>query len=133
MRLHGGRLAAVSVLVLGLSGCGQVGRHDVAAVATTFYRAYEAGDGARACAQLAPKTKSRLEQVARKPCAEAVLEEHVPAVRRPLRVQVFGTQAQVDYRGDTTFLARFQGGWKVMAASCTPQPGLPYDCQISGG
>ena len=31
------------------------------------------------------------------------------------------------------FLARFRGGWKVMAAACTARENHPYDCRISGG
>ena len=120
-------------VLLGLSGCGHVGQHDVADVAASFYRAYLSSDGTTACQELAPKTKSALEQSAKKPCDQAVLEEDVPRVGKPRQVRVFGTQAQVDYGTDTAFLARFRGGWKVVAASCTPQRGLPYDCQISGG
>ena len=102
-------------------------------VATRFYEAYTADDGAAACAELAPKTKSELEQSSGKPCDEAVLEEDVPETSAPLDVHVFGTQARVRWDGETTFLARFQGGWKVMAAACTARPDQPYDCGISGG
>jgi hypothetical protein len=72
-------------------------------------------------------------QSAGKPCEQAVLEEDVAPADAPRRVSVFGTQAMVDYGGETTFLARFQRGWKVMAAGCTPVPQEPYDCAISGG
>jgi hypothetical protein len=121
-------LAAVS-----LAGCTPAQDQGVRAAATRFYAAYAEGEGDAACDQLAPKTKSELEQSAGKPCAEALLEKDVPEVDQPMKVQVFGTQAEIGWPGETTFLARFQGGWKVMAAACTPQPGKPYDCMISGG
>jgi hypothetical protein len=40
---------------------------------------------------------------------------------------------QVRFAQDTIFLARFQSGWKVMAAGCSPVPGHPYDCRLQGG
>jgi hypothetical protein len=132
----GGRLptiAATALLGLGLAGCTQPHDEDVRRVASAFYEAYAARDGASTCAHLAPRTRSELEQSAGKRCATAVLEEEVPKVSEPVDVQVFGTQAEVKWNGETTFLARFQSGWKVMAAVCKPQPGRPYDCTISGG
>jgi len=123
----------VAVALLAVSGCGQVYEQDVRAVARAFHDAYRSGDGAAACAELAPKTREELVQSAGTRCAQAVLEEDVPPVETPRRVRVFGTQAMVDFGEETTFLARFQSGWKVMAAGCTPVPGEPYDCAISGG
>lgn len=128
------RLSAALVPLLALGACG-VGAQDDAALdaAARFHRAYAAGDGAAACATLAPRTRSDLEQSAGKPCLDAVLEEDVPDAGEPLRVHVFGTQAEVKYPGETTFLARFRSGWRVMAAGCRAQPDRPYDCVISGG
>ena len=34
---------------------------------------------------------------------------------------------------DTLFLARFDQGWRVTAAGCTPHGDLPYDCTVKGG
>jgi hypothetical protein len=116
-----------------LAGCAPAQDKGVRTVAAKFYDAYAAGDGAAACAQLAPKTKNELEQSAGKGCQDAVLEEDVPEVDEPTKVHVFGTQAEISWQGETTFLASFEGGWKVMAAACTPQPGKPYDCTIAGG
>ena len=62
-----------------------------------------------------------------------MIEEDVPTVSDLVHVRVYGTQAQVRWRGETTFLARFPSGWKVMAAVCTPQHSGPYACTISGG
>lgn len=125
--------AAVALLTGVVTGCGQVHDDAVRRTATAFYAAHAAGDGAAACDALAPRTRNELEKSAGKPCPEAVLEEHVPAVSDPVDVRVFGTQAEVTWSGETTFLARFQGGWKVMAAACTKQDSRPYDCTVSGG
>jgi hypothetical protein len=122
------------LVLLGASaGCAGAAEDDAAAAATRFYQAYQSHDGDTACEQLAPKTRSELEQSAKMPCSKAVLEEDVPSVGRARDVHVFGMQTQVRYDGETTFLARFNDGWKVMAAACTAEPGQPYDCQISGG
>jgi hypothetical protein len=128
------RQGVAVVLLLGLTGCGNQPHDDeVASVAEAFHRAFGADNGAAACAELAPETRSELEQSAGAPCAEAVLEEPVQPSADLARVEVFGTQAVVGTGQSTTFLARFPQGWKVMAAACEPQPAGPYDCSISGG
>lgn len=121
------------VVLLGLGGCAQPHDAEVRAAASSFYRGLASADGSKACDHLAPMTLSQLEDSAAKPCQEAVLEEDVPALSGSGEVQVFGTQAQVSWRGDVTFLARFEDGWKVTAAACTPRAARPYDCAISGG
>ena len=80
-----------------------------------------------------PPAKSAVQASEGKPCTAALLAEKLPAVGRPDRVEVFGTEAQVRYDGETTFLARYHGGWKVIAAGCSSRPHQPYDCTISGG
>jgi hypothetical protein len=126
--------AAVVLLLVLLTGCGSQPHEDaVISVAEAFHRAFAEKDGAAACAELAPKTRSELEQSAGKPCAEAVLEEPVSPSTESERVEVFGTQALVGEGKGVTFLAHFPEGWKVMAAACRPSPGEPYDCSISGG
>jgi hypothetical protein len=132
MRKSAGILVTAA-LALAMAGCGQPHDEDVEAVAQRFYDAYSAKHGGTACSQLAPETRSELEQSSGKPCEEAVTEEDVPTVSDLVDVRVYGTQAEVKWNGDTTFLAQFPGGWKVIAAACTPQPSGPYDCTISGG
>ena len=105
----------------------------MSATAEHFYRAVQDGDGAAACAVLAPRTRSELEKSAQKSCDQAILEEDIPTVDQPSGVEAFGTMAKLAYGSETAFLARFEGGWKVMAAACTDQPGKPYDCLLSGG
>lgn len=130
---RGRALAALALATAYLSGCGAVQDDAVRRAALDLYEAHAAGDGAAACTTLAPRTRRELVQSAAAPCPRAVLDEDLPDVDEPARVQVFGTQAQVAWRGETTFLARFREGWKVVAAACTARPRHPYDCQVSGG
>jgi hypothetical protein len=63
-----------------------------------------------------------------------VLEEKLSPAEGVRRVDVHGRQARVRLAGDTLFLARFDAGWKVVAAGCEPQPDeQPYDCMVKGG
>lgn len=113
------------------AGCGNTQDDAVLQVAHDFYGALSEHDGDAACDLLAPATRSELEQSSGKDCSAAVTEEVQPA-SDPQRVRVFGTSAQVRYDGETAFLARFQDGWRVMAASCRPQASGPYDCSVKG-
>ncbi|MDQ4055397.1 MAG: hypothetical protein M3237_22270 [Actinomycetota bacterium] len=121
-------VAASCLLVAGCSGAQEDAAADVAA---DFYQAVATGEGEDACAVLAPATLSELEQSAGKPCPEAVLGEDVPEVADPGRIEVFGTMAQVHYDQDVAFLTRFEDGWRVVAAACTPASPR-YDCSIQG-
>ena len=123
----------VGLLAATLVSCSSTQEHEVRSTAARFYAAYTDGDGDVGCNQLAPKTKAELEKSAKKPCSKALLEEEIPKVSEPTVAHVFGTQAELRWNGETTFLARFEGGWKVVAAACTPRPERPYDCSISGG
>jgi hypothetical protein len=116
------------------SGCGS--SHDAAVqdTAESFYQAVAEGDGAGACAALAPRTVSELEQSAEKPCPDAVLEEDIPDPGAASSVAVYGTMAQVRFRDETTFLTRFPDGWRVMATACASKVAAGvYDCQVKGG
>jgi hypothetical protein len=118
---------------LTLSGCSTAHEDAVLSTVDHFYAALGVGDGAKACALLAPSTRSELEQSAKRPCDRVIVQEGVPhpGVRRSL--QVFGTMAQVRFSHDTMFLARFNDGWKVMATTCKAVPGEPYSCSVKGG
>ncbi|MEU4693874.1 hypothetical protein [Actinoplanes sp. NPDC023714] len=117
-----------------LAGCGSVGgREDAAsAVAELLLSATAARDGAQACAVLAPNTVAELEDAAGKPCAEAVLDEDLPEPGPVTGSSVYGQWAQVHVAGDTVFLGVFAGGWRVVAAGCTPRGEAPYDCSLQG-
>ncbi|HEX6151199.1 hypothetical protein [Nocardioides sp.] len=128
-----GSAASLLVIALASTSCGGSQDASVRAAADDFYEAVATGDGVRACALLAPRTRSELEQSSGDPCAEAIRAERVPQVEAPEDVRAFGTMAQVRYAAETTFLTRFQDGWLVVAASCVPGPADVYDCQITGG
>lgn len=127
-------VALVPLAALLLAGCGSVGeRGDAAAsTATRMLGAVEAGDGAEACAVLAPDTVADLEESAGRPCAEAILDEELPGAGAVTGTDVYGQWAQVRLTEDTVFLAAFPGGWRVVAAGCTPRADRPYDCVLRG-
>lgn len=100
--------------------------------AARFYQAIEANNGAAACALLAPRTLHEVEQSAQAPCETAILDEDIPAGGKVTKLRQYGTQAQARMSDDTAFLAEFDNGWKVVAAACTPQGQLPYDCRVKG-
>jgi len=100
------------------SGCAgaRAGGPEVAARA--FYAALSDQHGARACELLAPSTREELEQAAGKPCEQAVLDEQIDPATGEARAEVYGTMAQIRWAEETTFLTRFQDGWRVLAAGC---------------
>ncbi|MFI0923760.1 hypothetical protein [Streptomyces sp. NPDC021012] len=127
-------MALAAPVVLGVAGCGApAARQDAAATAgAAFASAVAAGDDVRACELLAPQTRAQLEQNERKTCRTAFAAQDLPKTRGVQEVEVYGRQAMVRMAGDTLFLSLFTGGWKVVAAGCTPQPDRPYDCLLKG-
>jgi hypothetical protein len=133
---HRGLAAAVAALALtALAGCASVGERGdaAAAVATRLLTAVDDQNGAAACAVLAPNTASEVEQSAGKPCAQAILDEDLPAPGSVTGTDVYGQWAQVRLSDDAVFLAVFTGGWRVVAAGCRPRQDRPYDCVLQGG
>ena len=124
-------LAATPLVV---AGCASIDkRGDAAAsVALRMLSAVQRQDGAAACAVLAPDTAMSLAESG-KPCAEAILQEDLPAPGAVTASQVYGQWAQVRLTGDTVFLGVFPDGWRVVAAGCTPREDRPYDCVLAGG
>jgi len=124
--------ALVGLVVL--TGCSGARDGDVSNVAEEFVAAVGADDGDRACALLAPSSRSELEQSSGQSCARAILDEVAGRVGATLDEDTFGTMARIRFQEDTMFLTRFRYGWRVLAAGCSPQPHAgPYDCQVKGG
>lgn len=86
---------------------------------------------ARACSMLAPGTLSELEGTFGK-CNHSLAREHLPTSTSVVDVDVFGKDAIVRLDQDVVFLARFDAGWRVTAAGCTPRRNRPYDCILKG-
>jgi hypothetical protein len=126
------RAAAVVLSAIAVSGCAAPTTPG-SAVASRFYRAVDAGHWGRACALLAPETKSQLEQSAGSVCPVALSRENLRAPGPVGSSVVYGTMTLTRFEQDTVFVARFRSGWKVMAAGCSPVPGHPYDCRLQGG
>jgi hypothetical protein len=125
-------VTCLSVTVLAVTGCSSVGDREEAAaqVALRLSNAVAAGDGAAACALLAPDTAETVAEDA--PCAEAILDQDLPRPGTVVGIDVYGQWAQVRLDDDTVFLASFGGGWRVVAAGCTPRANRPYQCSVEG-
>lgn len=132
VRRRAAAAGAVALVVL-LPGCGSAQDGTVQDVAARFYAAVQARDGTEACRLLSTDTRQELTRSSGTSCPMSVLEEDLPRVTGEGEARVFSTTAQVRYRNETAFLARFQDGWKVMAAGCHPQPEERYDCLVKGG
>jgi hypothetical protein len=80
---------------------------------------------------LAPGTLTELEN-SFGPCDRSLPRENLPVGSRVVHVDVYGKDAMVRLDHDVVFLARFDNGWKVTAAGCTPVQGRPFDCTLKG-
>ena len=132
-RMRAPLVALTLALIPVVAGCAAADRPDVESVVTHFYDAYDRRDGAAACSLLAPPARHEVEKATGVSCARGLLQEHLPRAGRVGRTTVSGDQAQVRLGGDTAFVAKFPGGWKVVAAGCSPQPQQPYDCEVEAG
>ncbi|MET7645917.1 hypothetical protein ABZS83_20255 [Streptomyces sp. NPDC005426] len=113
--------------------CACDGRASAArSAAAAFERAWEGHDAEAVCAALAPGTRSALESDEQAGCPKALGEIPLPVGGRPRTVNVHGRQARAVLASDTLFLSLFPGGWKVVAAGCTPRTDKPYTCVLRG-
>ncbi|MQM28754.1 hypothetical protein [Glycomyces albidus] len=115
-----------------VAGCGTGQREsDAAAAADEFLTAIGEGDGAAACAVLAPEAQEDLAASEGQPCEEAVGAQQLSSEAVD-DVDVWGDRAQVRAGADVLFLVELDDGWKVAAAGCSPQGDRPYECEVSG-
>jgi hypothetical protein len=118
----------------GLAGCGSSSDDPVDRRAAGFYEAIANGDGAAACAALAPGAKAALEEQEGSSCTAVILDQHLPEAPGSGRVRVYGSMAQVSYASETAFLSRFDDGWRLTAVGCAPTTGdQPHSCTIEVG
>lgn len=122
----------LGAILLAVTSCGSRLPAASSSAAERFYQALDLGDGAAACELLAPQTLHEVEQSAQSQCASAILDEDIPAGGKVVQVRQYGTQAEARTDRDTAFLAEFDQGWKIVAAACTGQGQLPYDCKVKG-
>jgi hypothetical protein len=130
------RAFAVVLLLAALaSGCARGGdREAVQAVTDRFYAAFEADDGAAACAQLSTDTREELESQEQEACAEAIGSLQLDGGDLT-RIQVYVTNAKADLTsGESAFLSHTADGWRLSALGCQPVEGKPadrpYDCEL---
>lgn len=123
------------LLALALGGCGTADDSEQARNAVIrFYHALDEHRGGAACAELSASTISQLESQSGQRCERAVtrLQLQGGAVSR---AQVFITNAKVDVTsGESAYLGREAGGWKLSAIGCRPEAGKPrdrpLDCEV---
>jgi len=119
----------------GLAACAPAADRAGAAdgAALRLFQSLHSGDGAGACALLAPDTAAAVAKSGGKACPEAILDEDLPDPGVVTGTAVYGQRAQVRLTGDTVFLAVFPGGWRVVAAGCRPgSDGRRYQCSVEG-
>lgn len=127
-------LLGAAATALLLSGCGSLGpdTDGAATAAQNFLRATAGHDGASACQKLSTRVAREVEQSEGKPCAQAVLDIGLPDAGHVRDVQVWGRRGLVVLDHDAVFVAKFDRGWRVIAAGCTPRKDRPYDCRVKG-
>lgn len=120
--------------LLPVAGCAGQGSADDASAAATALRFTRdlAASPPQACALLAPQTLKELED-SQGACPSSLPGLDLPRAVAVRSTEVYAKDAIVRLDRDTMFLARFDQGWRVTAAGCTPHGDLPYDCTVKGG
>lgn len=125
-------LGLVTLCALVATGCAPVGADDARRTAADFQDRVDAADWPGACDLMSEHARRGLEGAAARPCAAALAALRLPT--DPIgRAQVWGRNAGVQVGSGAVFLSRFNSGWLVIAAGCSPQgKDRPYDCTIGG-
>ncbi len=123
------RHCLVAMLIASLlAGCSTApDADDARAAATAYYDAIRDGDGAAACELLSDALVQQVESQEQKTRAKAATSlDYEGGVI--VDVHVFITNAKVDLStGESVFLTREPGGWKVSALACQVEDGKPRD------
>jgi hypothetical protein len=128
----GAILLQATALAFATVGCGHMGSaEDANASASALAFDRSLNTPAEACQLLAPGTRSELQDTFG-PCERSLPQQHLPVASQVVDVDVYGKDAIVRLDRDVVFLARFDDGWKVTAAGCTPVRGRPFNCTIKG-
>lgn len=128
-------VAAVALAATGaLTGCGS-GSDDAAVErARHFRQALQDEDAAAACADLAPRARTALEDAQSRPCTQVILDQDLPDARPHTATRVYGSMAQVSFEDDTVFLSHYRNGWRVTGVGCAPTTGdVPHECTVEVG
>lgn len=128
-------LYAVGVAaLLPVAGCaGQGSADDSSAAAAALRFTHDlAASPSEACGLLAQQTLKELED-SQGACPSSLPGLDLPRATAVRSTEVYAKDAIVRLDKDTLFLAKFDQGWRVTAAGCTPHGDLPYDCTVKGG
>lgn len=128
------RTAAALAVALTLTACSSVDEPEARRVATDYARLATANPGA-ACSLLAPRTLQQVTEDGDGNCARGLKSDSPEAPGEVTSVSIAINGAQVVMAGQVIFLARFDAGWKVLAAGCTREvsdDAVPYDCTVKG-
>ena len=114
---------AILALLAATSGCGTSDDRDQArATVERFYAAIGDDRPEEACAQLGTALLEELGS------CESAIEQLTVEGGEVERTQVFITNAKVDLSsGESAFLSREPGGWKLTAIACRAVKGKPAD------
>ncbi|MFM6847501.1 MAG: hypothetical protein ACKOVB_00150 [Terrabacter sp.] len=127
-------VAAALTLTPVLTACSSVDEPEARRVATEFARLAGTDPGA-ACALLAPRTLQQVTEDGDGDCAEGLKSDSPEPASDVQSVSVAINGAQVVMTSQVLFLARFDSGWKVLAAGCThdaSDDAVPYECNVKG-
>ena len=122
------RLCLLLLAALVAGGCGTADDRDQArATVERFYEAVRSDDGEGACGELSQSLREQVESQTQQPCA-GVITRFDYAGGVIAGTEVYITNAKVDLRsGESAFLGREKGGWKLSAIACTAEKGKPAD------
>jgi hypothetical protein len=117
------------LVLLSLLGCAPDGS-GAAEAATTFREEVTSGNTSAACSMLG---REALEKAGgESECEEQLESLGLDDSGAPVRTEIYGRNAIVEFENDAVFLSSSGSGWKITGAGCTPQGEQPYNCEVGG-